>query len=175
MVLGQLAVDAESNEITARPKLLAMLTLPGKAVAAVAMHCQRQIARQVIEQDGERDYALARKGNQGSLRDDVQRFLEDPATPLAQATQVNKRHGRGETRIASVSDDVTWLQELHDWPGRQAVGKVTATRRQDGDVSEQTRYYLLSQAFSAEGFADTARGHWGLDARTPAFAGVRGV
>ncbi len=71
---------------------------------ADAMHCQCQIAQQVIEQDG--DYAQARKGNQGSLRDDVQLFLEDPAPPLAPATQVNKGHGRIETRIASISDDV---------------------------------------------------------------------
>ena len=121
--MGRLAVDAESKEIMARPKLLEMLTLPGKAVAADAMHCQRQIAQQVIEQDGERDYALARKGNQGSLRDDVPLFLEDPATPLAQATQVNKRHGRGETRIASVSDDATWLNE---GPARNRKGNCAA-------------------------------------------------
>ncbi len=57
---------------------------------------------------------------------------------------------------------MTWLQELHDWLGLQAVGNVTATRRQDGDVSEQTRYYLLSQGFSAERFADMVRRHWGI-------------
>ena len=95
--------------------------MPGKVVAADAMHCQRQMAQQAIEQDG--DYALARKGNQGSLRDDAQRFLEDPATPLAQATRVSKRHGRIETRIASVSDDVTWLNE---GPARNRKGNCAA-------------------------------------------------
>ena len=44
MVLGQLAVDAKSNAITALPQLLAMLTLRGKVVTADAMHCQRQAA-----------------------------------------------------------------------------------------------------------------------------------
>ena len=61
LVLGQLAVDAKSNEIAALPRLLAMLTLRGKVVTADAMHCQRQVAQQVIEQGG--DYALALKGN----------------------------------------------------------------------------------------------------------------
>ena len=97
------------------------------------MHCQRQIARQVVEQGG--DYALALKGNQGSLRDDVGLFLDDPATPVAQATQVSKGHGRIETRMASISDDVAWLQEQHDWPGLQAVGKVRASRRKDDGAS----------------------------------------
>ena len=59
LVLGQLAVDDKSNEITALLRLLEMLTLRGKVVTADAMHCQRQVAQQVIEQGG--DYALALK------------------------------------------------------------------------------------------------------------------
>ena len=163
LVLGQLAVDDKSNEITALPRLLEMLTLPGKVVTVDALNCQRQIAQQVIDQGG--DYALALKGNQGSLHDDVKLFLDDVDTPVAQATQVSKGHGRIETRIASVSDDVAWLQEWHDWPGLQAVGKVMAVRRKDGDTSEETRYYLLSQAFPPERFNDIARGHWGIENR----------
>ena len=122
LVLGQLAVDDKSNEITAVPTLLEMLTLRGTVVTADAMHCQRQIAQQVIDQDG--DYALALKGNQGALHDGARLFLDGPATPVAQATQVNKGHGRIETRMAGVSDGVAWLQEGHDWPGLQAVGRV---------------------------------------------------
>ena len=49
------------------------------------------------------DYALALKGNQGTLHDDVRLFLDDPTTPAAYATQISKGHGRIETRIASVS------------------------------------------------------------------------
>ena len=44
LVLGQVAVDAKSNEIAAVPKLLEMLSLRGKVVTADAMHCQWQIA-----------------------------------------------------------------------------------------------------------------------------------
>ena len=103
-VLGQPAVDDRSNEVTALPKLLEMLTLRDKAVAADARRCQRRIAQQVIEQGG--DYALALKGNQGSWHDDVKLFLDDPAVPVAQTTRVGKGPGRIATRIASVSDAV---------------------------------------------------------------------
>ena len=92
-------------------------------------------------------------------------LLDDPTTPVAQATQINKGHGRIEIRMAGVSDDVAWLQEWHDWPGLQAVGKVTAQRRKDGDTSEETRYYLLSQAFPPEQFNDIVRSHWGIENR----------
>ncbi len=53
LVLGQLAVDDKSNEITAVPKLLAMLSLKGVVVTADALNCQRDIAEQVIAQGGD--------------------------------------------------------------------------------------------------------------------------
>jgi len=59
LVLGQVATDAKSNEITAVPKLLKMLNLEGCVVTVDALNCQREIARQVIDQKG--DYALALK------------------------------------------------------------------------------------------------------------------
>ena len=156
-----MAVAGKSNEITALPKLLELLSLQGRVITADAMHCQRQVAQQVVEQAA--DYALALKGNQGTLNDDVRLLLEDPATPVAEATTVGKGHGRIEVRTASVSSDVAWLQEEHQWPGLQAVGKVTAQRQQDGQTGVETRYYLLSQAFSPERFNDIVRSHWGIE------------
>lgn len=61
LVLGQVATDAKSNEITAKPKLLALLSLKGTIVTIDAMSCQREIARQIGDQGG--DYVLALKGN----------------------------------------------------------------------------------------------------------------
>jgi hypothetical protein len=75
LLLGQLAVDVKSNESTAVPKLLEMLSLRGCIVTADALNCQRAIAAKVVEQGA--DYVLALKANQPSLRDDIQRFLND--------------------------------------------------------------------------------------------------
>ena len=101
LVLGQLPVDGKSNEITAVPKPLELLLLGDTVVTADAMHCQRRLAQQVVEQSA--DYVLALKGNQETLSDDVGLFLDDPATPSAQAIQVSRGHGRIETRTASIS------------------------------------------------------------------------
>jgi len=84
LVLAQIATDAKSNEITAVPKLLKMLCLKGTIVTVDALNCQREIAQQIIEQGG--DYALALKGNQGTLHADVSTFLDDPK---AEATTAN--------------------------------------------------------------------------------------
>ena len=43
LVLGQIAIDAKSNEITAMPKLLKMLRLEGAIVTVDALNCQREI------------------------------------------------------------------------------------------------------------------------------------
>jgi hypothetical protein len=70
MVLGQVKVADKSNEITAIPRLLDMLTIKGAVVTIDAMGCQREIAAKIIEKEA--DYVLALKGNQGTLRDDVE-------------------------------------------------------------------------------------------------------
>jgi hypothetical protein len=77
LVLAQITTDAKSNEITAVPKLLEMLALKGTIVTTDALNCQRTIAQQIVDQKG--DYALALKGNQGKLHEDVVLLLDDPA------------------------------------------------------------------------------------------------
>src|SRR5205823_334523 len=69
LVLAQIATDAKSNEITAIPKLLKMLSLEGTIVTVDALNCQREIAQQIIDQGG--NYVMALKGNQGTLHADV--------------------------------------------------------------------------------------------------------
>lgn len=67
MVLGQLATEAKSNEITTIPKLL---HLKGCIVTIDAMGCQTKIAAQIVEQGA--DYVLALKGNQSTLAAEVE-------------------------------------------------------------------------------------------------------
>ena len=162
LVLGQIATDAKSNEITAVPKLLEMLSLKGCIVTVDALNCQRNIARQIIDQGG--DYALALKGNQGTLHDDVRRFLDDPATQKnTTPPNVDGDHGRVETRIAMVSTAIDWLQESHQWPGLNAVGKVVRTREIGTKTTTETAYYLLSTPMTAERLGQVARAHWAVE------------
>ena len=161
LALGQLAVDGKSNGMTAVPKLLEMLALPRMVGTADAMHCQRLLSQQVLDQGA--DYVLALKGNQGSLNDDVFLFLDDSATNVTQSSQTNKGHGRIGTRTVCISSDVAWLQERHQWPGLAAVGKITAIGQEGGRSSVESHYYLLSQAFPLERFNEIARAHRGIE------------
>jgi predicted transposase YbfD/YdcC len=164
LVLAQIATDAKSNEITAVPKLLEMLTLKGAIVTADALNCQRAIAGQIVEQEG--DYALALKGNQGTLYDDVRLLLDDPESKASTgAPVVEGDHGRVETRTATVSTEIGWLQKQHQWPGLAAIGKVERIRETAEKTSAETAYYLLSTALSPERFNEVVRQHWGVENR----------
>ena len=139
-----------------------MLTLKGTIVTADALNCQREIARQIVDQGG--DYALALKGNQGTLHDDVRRFLDDPRSGTTTAAPVvDGDHGRIETRTATVATDIGWLQEHHKWPGLAAVGKVVRVRETTDKTTTETAYYLLSTALSAERLNQVVRAHWGVE------------
>jgi predicted transposase YbfD/YdcC len=74
LVLGQRKVSAKSNEITAIPELLKILTIEGTIVSIDAMGCQKQIAQTIIEQKG--DYVFALKGNHPNLYQDVVQLFE---------------------------------------------------------------------------------------------------
>jgi predicted transposase YbfD/YdcC len=162
LVLAQMATDAKSNEITAVPKLLRMLALQGTIVTADALHCQRAIAEQIVEQKG--DYALALKGNQGTLYDDVVLLLDDPESQLTTTKPVVEGdHGRIETRTATVSTEVDWLQKQHQWPGLKAIGKVVRVRQTAEKTTTETAYYLLSRVLSPERFNEVARQHWSIE------------
>ena len=74
VVLGQVKVDKKSNEITAIPALLEMLTLSGCIVTIDAMGCQKDIARKILEKDA--NYTLALKRNQNGLYEGVEALFK---------------------------------------------------------------------------------------------------
>ena len=162
LVLAQIATDAKSNEITAVPKLLGMLTLKGTIVTADALNCQRTIAEQIVAQKG--DYALALKATQGTLYDDVVLLLEDPEWKAnTSAPVVEADHGRIETRTATVSAEIGWLEKQHQWPGLKAIGKVVRVRETKEKTTTETAYYLLSRVLLPERFNEVVRQHWSVE------------
>lgn len=167
LVLGQVKVADKSNEIVAIPKLLDMLTIEGAIVTIDAMGCQRQIAKKII--DKKADYVLALKGNQGTLRDDVELFANEQKardfkdTTVSQDSTVDGDHGRIETRRTTVFHDVGWLQERHNWPGLKAVVMLESERQTDAKVERETRFYITSSTDQADKLGDVVRRHWSVE------------
>ena len=167
LVLGQVKVAEKSNEIIAIPRLLDMLAIEGAVVTIDAMGCQREIAKKVI--DKKADYVLALKGNQGSLRDDVELFVAEQKangfkdTTVSRDQTVDGDHGRIETRTTTVIHDVAWLQERHNWPGLNGVVIVDSTREIDGKTEHETRFYITSLLLLATQLGLIVRNHWAVE------------
>ena len=167
LVLGQVKVAEKSNEIVAIPALLGMLVIEGAIVSIDAMGCQRHIAEQIV--DKKADYVLALKGNQGTLREDVELFAAEQQangfkdTHVSRDQTVDGDHGRIETRTYTVFHDVDWLQERHDWPGLKAVVMVESTRELVDKVERKTRFYLTSLVWLAHQIGPVIRSHWAIE------------
>jgi len=167
LVLAQTKVGEKSNEIIAIPALLDMLSIEGAVVTIDAMGCQREIAQKII--DKKADYILALKGNQGTLREDVEIFANEQKTrgfsdtTVSVDETVDGDHGRIETRRVSVVHDVAWLQEQHAWPGLKGLVIVESARRIGARTERETRYYLTSSTASANRLGPMVRDHWAVE------------
>jgi predicted transposase YbfD/YdcC len=167
LVLAQVKTDAKSNEITAIPALLDLLSIKGAVVTIDAMGCQREIARKIIDKGA--DYILALKGNQASLHGDIELFVkEQKYVNFAQAKistcqTIDAGHGRIETRHATLIHDVGWLQDRHDWPGLNAVIVIDSTREIGATSECETRLYLTSSPLNATELAPMVRDHWAIE------------
>lgn len=165
MVLGQEAVAAKSNEITAIPLLLARLDLQDQVVTIDAIGCQRSIAAQIVEQGG--DYVLALKANQADMLTHVRdSFALAEANGASASRTLGKGHGRIEVRTCrTITDPATlaWLDPTSAWPGLRSIAQVEAERRSNGVVTTHTRYYLSSLPGEAKIIAAAVRSHWGIE------------
>jgi predicted transposase YbfD/YdcC len=173
LVLGQVATDQKSNEITAIPALLRLLALEGSTVTIDAMGCQTTIAAQIVAQGA--DYVLTLKDNQPTLRERVRlAFAEARAgrttTPAELQTRrtVDKGHGRIEQRrcwALGGSAYLAYLDPTGAWTGLQSVALIESERRTGDQVTREDRYYLSSLPPDAARLGRAVRAHWGIENR----------
>ncbi len=172
LVLGQVAVEDKSNEITAIPILLELLDLHGSTVTIDALGCQTAIADQIVQQGG--NYVLALKANQPTMLADVQALFADaraaqqPDYGLTSATTITAGHGRIETRTAFVITEpaaIGYLNEGQRWRELASVALIEAERTVNGTTTVEQRYYLLNQPVAAATVNALVRGHWGIENR----------
>jgi predicted transposase YbfD/YdcC len=167
IVLGQEAVEAKSNEITAIPELLKVLELKGAIVTIDAMGCQKEIAQQIVAAEG--DYILAVKDNQPSLFAALQQHFAEVhdgtgGVPVSHRVTREEAHGRKEERHYYTTPLPPALQaQVSAWAGCQSVGQVISRVERDGKITDEVRLYICSVKSQAKRFAAAVRGHWGIE------------
>ncbi len=167
MVLGQVKTDEKSNEITAIPELLKVLSVKGCIVTIDAMGCQKNIAKQIIDAEG--DYLLALKGNQSNLSKQVEAVFEQANETGYEGYDVDYYETKEPSRdryevrrhwTLSVTDTPINTQP---WKELNIIGMVESQRTIKDEPSIDYRYYIGSIENNARLFAQSVRNHWGVE------------
>lgn len=164
MVLGQLATDKKSNEITAIPELLAVLALEGTIVTIDAMGTQTAIARTIRNRGA--DYVLCVKDNHPKLTESILLTLAGVAGKIAPASHFEeqvKSHGRLETRRCWAFDAVSQLYKAEQWADLQSFAVIERERTVDGKTSRERHFYISSLPADAVKIAHAVRSHWSVE------------
>jgi len=168
VVLAQVKTEEKSNEITAIPRLLALLNLKGCRVSIDAMGCQKEIAAKIV--DGGGDYLLAVKDNQPTLAAELEAvFQEAREDPRALASMdfvrtQEKGHGRMEVRRCWTTGNIGRVSQRKQWKKLSSLVLIESERTVGGKTTLEQRYYISSiSRISAKAALSDARNHWSIE------------
>ena len=166
VVLGQVDVEAKTNEIPMFTTLLDRIDLAGAVITADAMHAQRAHAEYLTCQRGAH-FVLTVKRNQPGLHAQLAGlpWRQIPAADI----QRDRGHGRAERRTLKITTVAAGLAFPH---AAQALQIVRRRRPLSGKNSKkwstETSYAVTSltvtQAHPAH-LAGILRGHWSIEDR----------
>jgi predicted transposase YbfD/YdcC len=174
-VLCQVGVGRKENEIRRASQALKRVEITGKVVTADALHTQKRLSAQIVEQGG--DYVFPVKENQLGLYKSIQQLFapEYPKpgrgriqTDFLTVQKVNKGHGRLEIRTITTSE---MLNPYSTWPG---LAQVYQLRREfqwwrSGRcyrTSDKLEFGIASLAralASPSRLLKIRRAHWGIE------------
>ncbi len=167
LTLGQVAVDEKSNEITAIPELLDLLSLKGAIVTIDAMGMQKDIVEKIRVKQA--DYVIGLKDNQPTLAADMHQLLEEGCrTDFAELTTdlqgtIEKAHGGVEQRDVRVIEIPEDSPHRKTWKDLRTLAVVLKRTERDGVENFETRHDLSNLPPKAALLSKAIRSHWGIE------------
>jgi predicted transposase YbfD/YdcC len=167
IVLGQIKVNEKSNEVTAIPDLLELLSIKKGIVTIDAMGCQKKIAQKILQKEA--NYILALKKNQGGLYDDIKLYLDSETQNLTSESlcstyvEHDYGHGRIEKRQIWISDNTSWIHNMKEWAGLRSILMVDSERTIRGKKTTERRYFISSLPADAKLHLESVRSHWAIE------------
>jgi predicted transposase YbfD/YdcC len=168
LVLGQVATEQKSNEITAIPRLLELLDIRNAVITIDAMGCQKAIAKKIIEEKGH--YVLQLKENQATLHALVKETFDEltdrgiPCVQYKYHEETDAGHGRIETRRIWTTDWTDWYADRREWAGLRSFVCVESIRQVGEKRSLERRYFISDlDGRDTKAMLRYVRGHWGIE------------
>ena len=166
LVLGQIATEEKSNEITAVPELLELLDIEGCVVTADAMSCQTAIVSAINSKTA--DYVIQLKDNQPNMHREVAQYMEEAVADrqndpdLSYVTTIEKGHGRIEKRTYYLLTDSCLIGLYPAWEGLHGFGMMKSEVTTSETTTSETHFYITSLT-DVDSFSKSARDHWGVE------------
>lgn len=167
MVFGQVATDKKSNEITAIPKLLELLSIQGCIVTIDAMGTQKEIVQVIRKREA--DFVLCLKENHPLFYQRVVGHFDEclqtdfSEVEMSRFESNEKNHGRLEDRAYYQVEVPKDWPEIEEWKDLKTLGLVIRRREIQGKETWESHYYISSLSLDAELFAHAVRTHWGIE------------
>jgi predicted transposase YbfD/YdcC len=167
LTLGQVACEEKSNEITAIPELLKLLSLKGCTVTIDAMGCQTEIVEEIRQQRGH--YVLAVKDNQPTLRADLQEIFEGGLDADFAGTRHDTHvteedaHGRHTRRMYDAIEIPRDHPQRKRWRDLRTLVLATSCVTEGGKETWETRMFISDLGPNAKSLGVAVRRHWGIE------------
>lgn len=168
LLLKEQIVGDKQNELSIVSDFLTPALIRGRIYSADALHTQVDFCLRITRDQG--DYLLIAKGNQPTLKQDLQLFFSEPPVDCRDwrtARTVDKGHGRLEIRELVIT---TELNEFlaGQWAGVAQIFRLTRTVKEDGKTRQEVVYGITSLSparASAERVLALVRAHWAIENR----------
>lgn len=148
------------------------LDLSGALVTIGVIACDPAVAKAATDREG--DYLLAVKADQPTLFGAIGRYFDDTAAKLLVWSDLDKGHGRLETRRYAVSHEVGWLAGDRRYPDEPRFAKLTAIAMVEATVEKagttSTRRLHLSPDGTPMNSPGSLRHHPSTRTRCPGIA-----
>jgi predicted transposase YbfD/YdcC len=155
-VLGQVAVEAKSNEIPAvRDLLKAFADLAGAVLTIDAMHTQHDTAQAILGRGA--DYVMTVKANMPTLYKQLKAL---PWARIPAVSSVSTDHGRRARRTIKAALAPAWIE----FDGAAQVAQLRRTVTRKGKKTIEVVYLITSdRAAGPAVLAAWVRGHWHIE------------
>jgi len=171
LTLAQVATAEKSNEITAIPEVLELITVKGCTVTIDAMGCQKDIAEKIRQGGG--DYLLQVKSNQPGTLNDIVDFFTDAdqrgwkEIEHTTCTTIDKknRRGRNDIRTAWACPVHGPWMDRHQWTDLRQIVRIRREQTRNKKTTIEDHYYITSDHRDAAHQLSYARQHWGIENR----------
>lgn len=166
--IGQVKVNDKSNEITAIPNLLDLISIENCIVTIDAIGTPKNIVDKIVN-DKKAHYCLSVKTNQKSLFTDIDEYFKfalddkDELSKLKYSSSTNKDHGRIEKRECYVCNNIDFIYDRKLWTNLKSIILIRNYREEYQKLSIDDRYYISDLDLSAFDFANIIRKHWSIE------------